>query len=66
MAKRLFFNEKAQNEWIKNEIESIINTLRINLSKLLTIIRRSKRTNKISVFFKSWTEEIPALIIFEK
>lgn len=66
MAKRLFFDKIAQNEWIKNEIESIINMLKINLNKILTIIRRSKRTNTISVFFKSWTEEIPAIIIFSK
>ena len=67
MAKILFSNNKmAQNQWIKNEIESIINTLRINLCKLLTIIKRSKRTNKISVFLKSWTEEIPEMIIYEK
>jgi len=66
IAKRLYQIEDEQKEWIQKEVESTIQVLKIDLKKLLTIIRRSKRTNKISVFFKSWTEETPAIIIYEK
>jgi hypothetical protein len=66
MAKRLYSNKNAQNEWIQKEIDLMIIKIKNQLKPLLTILKRSKRTNKISVFLKSWTEEIPAIIIFEK
>lgn len=65
MAKRLFSNKIAQNEWIQKEIDLMIIKIKNQLRTLLTILKRSKRTHNISVFFKSWTEEIPAIIIFE-
>ncbi len=66
MAKRLYQNENEQEDWIKDQIKSTIQVLKTDLKTFLPIIRRSKRTNTISVFFKSWMEEILAIIIFEK
>lgn len=66
MTKRLYSNENAQNEWVKKKIDLMVIKIKNQLKPLLTILKRSKRTHKISIFFKSWTEEIPALTIFEK
>ena len=66
IARRLYRNEDEQEEWIQKEIDLMIVKIKRELRAILTIIKRSKRTNKISVFFKSWTEETPVIIIFEK
>ena len=56
MAKRLYQNENEQEDWIKDQIKSTIQVLKTDLKTFLPIIRRSKRTNTISHFFKSWME----------
>jgi hypothetical protein len=57
-------NKEPSRDWIKNEIDSTIVTLKDDLKEILVIMKRSKRTRKILVFFKTWSEEIPATTIF--
>ena len=53
-------NDEPSMDWIKKEIDSTIVNLKDKLKEILVIMKRSKRTHKISVCFKTWSEEIPA------
>ncbi|MHA1719471.1 MAG: hypothetical protein ACTSXK_08105 [Promethearchaeota archaeon] len=58
-------NKEPAMDWIKNEIEAAIEILKDELKEILGIMKRSKRIRKISVFFKTWSEEIPATTIYQ-
>ena len=57
-------NKEPSTDWIKKEIEATIGILKDDLKEILVIMKRSKRTRNISVFFKTWSEEIPATTIY--
>ena len=59
-------NEEPSLNWIKKEIDSAIVILKDELKEILAIMKRSKRTHKIAVCFKTWSEKIPATTIYSK
>ena len=61
-ANKIYSNEKEREIWIDKEIENIIKTLKMDLKSILTIVKRSVKSQKISINFVG----LPAITIFEK